>query len=75
LKAAELEGENGKGKGKLTGYLRRVAREDFKAFSSLLGKVLPLQIAGPNGGPIPIASIDLTPAQRAQLVERSLAEF
>ena len=52
LKAAELEGEDGKGKGKLTGYLRRVAREDVKAFSALLGKVLPLQVTGQDGGPV-----------------------
>lgn len=75
LMAAEKEGEDGKGKGKLTGYLRHVARTDTKAFAGLLGKVLPLQIAGPNGGPIPIASVDLTPEQRTQLVERALAEF
>lgn len=52
LNAAELEGEDGKGKGKLTGYLRRVAREDVKAFSGLLGKVLPLQVTGEDGGPV-----------------------
>jgi hypothetical protein len=52
LIAAEREGEDGKGKGKLTGYLRRVAREDVKAFSSLLGRVLPLQVTGEGGGPV-----------------------
>lgn len=52
LKAAELEGEDGTGKGKLTGYLRRVAREDVKAFSGLLGKVLPMQVTGDSGGPV-----------------------
>jgi hypothetical protein len=52
LLAAEKEGEDGKGKGKLTGYLRRVAREDVKAFSGLLGRVLPLQVTGEGGGPL-----------------------
>lgn len=59
LKAAELEGEDGKGKGKLTGYLRRVAREDVKAFSGLLGKVLPMTIAGDGGGPLVIQATSL----------------
>lgn len=45
LAAAEV-GEDDNGTGGLTGYLRRVAREDVKAFAGLLGKVLPLQIAG-----------------------------
>lgn len=46
LKAADAVGEDGRGKGKLVGYLKKVAREDVKAFSGLLGKVLPLQVAG-----------------------------
>ena len=44
LLAAELEGEDGKGKGKLTGFMRKVAREDIRAFCSLLGRVIPLQV-------------------------------
>jgi hypothetical protein len=57
LKAAILEGEDGKGKGKLTGYLRRVAREDVKAFSGLLGKVLPMTIAGDPNNPMTVTLI------------------
>lgn len=49
LLAAELEGEDGKGKGKLVGYMRRVARDDMKAFCSMLGKVIPLQIETRGG--------------------------
>lgn len=52
LKAAELAGEDGKGKGKTVGYLKKLAKEHPPAFSQLLGKVLPLQIEGKNGGPI-----------------------
>lgn len=52
LKAAEMVGENGKGKDGLTGYLVTVARTDVKAFASLLGRVLPLQISGDGGGPL-----------------------
>jgi hypothetical protein len=42
--AAELEGSNGHGSGKLVGFLRRVAREDLKSFCMLLARVLPLQL-------------------------------
>ena len=52
LKAAELEGSDGKGTQGLIGYLRHVAQEDLKAFASLLGRVLPLQIAGDTNNPI-----------------------
>jgi hypothetical protein len=46
LKAAEKVGEDGEGKGGLQGYLQLVARSDVKAFAGLLGKVLPLTVAG-----------------------------
>lgn len=50
LAAAEEVGEDGEGEGGLTGYLRRVARDDVKAFSGLLGKVLPMTVeSGPGG--------------------------
>lgn len=52
LLAAEQVGEDNQGKGGLTGYLRRVAKEDVKAFSGLLGKVLPMQVTGESGGPV-----------------------
>lgn len=52
LLAAEQTGQDGKGKDGLTGYLRRVAQADVKAFSSLLGRVLPLQVTGEGGGPM-----------------------
>jgi hypothetical protein len=44
LLAAELEGQDGKGKGKLIGYMRRMASEDMKAFATLLRAVIPLQV-------------------------------
>lgn len=49
LTAATQSGRDTKGKGGLVGYLKRVADEDMKAFAGLLGKVMPLQIAGPDG--------------------------
>ena len=54
LRAAEAVGEDGKGRDGLVGYLKRVATEDVKAFSSLLGKVLPLQVTGADDGPLKV---------------------
>lgn len=50
LAAAEKAG----GKDGLIGYLQRQADENPAAFLSLVGKVLPLQIAGNDGGPLKI---------------------
>jgi len=44
MMAAELEGSDQRGKDKLIGFLRRVAREDLRAFVGLLGRVIPLQV-------------------------------
>lgn len=52
IRAAEAVGEDGKGRGKLTGYCTFLAKEEPKAFAQLLGKVLPMQIAGDDGGPV-----------------------
>lgn len=48
LSAAAEHGEDDMGKDGLTGYLRKVAREDVKAFAGLLGRVLPLDVT--SGG-------------------------
>lgn len=44
LAAAAEHGEDDRGTDGLKGYLRKVAREDVKAFSGLLGRVLPLDV-------------------------------
>jgi hypothetical protein len=44
LAAAGEHGEDDAGKDGLKGYLRKVAREDVKAFAGLLGRVLPLDV-------------------------------
>ena len=54
LAAATESGYDKSGKDGLVGYLKRVADDDVKAFAGLLGKVLPLQIAGEGGGPLQI---------------------
>lgn len=63
IEAAEAVGEDGKGKAGLVGYLKAVAKADKKSFSMLLGKVLPMQLSGPGGGPIPLATVSCTVEQ------------
>lgn len=46
LRAASLTGEDGKGKDGLLGYLKSLAADDTKSFSTLLGKVLPMTVSG-----------------------------
>lgn len=50
LKAAEDAG----GAAGMVGYLTIQASENPAAFMTLLGKVLPMQVAGDDGGPIQI---------------------
>ena len=42
------------GKGGLQGYLEFIAKSDVKAMAGLLGKVLPMQLTGDDGGPLNI---------------------
>ena len=46
LLGAKAVGEDGKGKGELVGYCTMLARKEPKAFAQLMGKVLPIQLAG-----------------------------
>lgn len=54
ITAAELVGKDGVGTDGLVGYLQHVASTDVKAFSGLLGKVLPMQLTGEDGGAITV---------------------
>jgi hypothetical protein len=38
------------GKGKLVGYCKFLAKSEPKAFAGLLGRVLPMQVTGEDGG-------------------------
>lgn len=67
LLAAENVGQDGKGKDGLTGYLMTLAKSQPKAFAGLLGRVLPLQLTGEGGAPIPVATMQCTPAEFAQV--------
>ncbi len=42
-------------------YLKRQAQEEPKAFLTLIGKLLPTQITGEEGGPVKITRIELVP--------------
>ena len=50
LKAADAVGEDMQGKGKLVGYCKFLAKSEPKAFAGLLGRVLPMQVTGEDGG-------------------------
>lgn len=52
LQAAEDVGEDLRGGGGLTGYLRLLAKSQPKAFSGLLGRVLPMQVVGDPNEPL-----------------------
>lgn len=54
ITAAETVGSDGEGKDKLVGYLTMLAKSEAKAFAGLLGRVLPLQIAGDPDNPVPV---------------------
>ena len=58
LAAAAEHGEDDNGQDGLKGYLRKVAREDVKAFTGLLGRVLPLDVNGNVGFNVTIARED-----------------
>jgi len=49
LMAAEMKGEDGEGKDGLVGYCAFLAKEEPRAFATLLGRVLPMQITGNIG--------------------------
>ena len=54
IKAAEAVGSDGNGAGQLTGYCTFLAKEEPKAFAQLLGKVLPMQVTGDDGGALQV---------------------
>jgi len=56
LQAAEKAG----GKEGMVGYLTEQADKNPAAFIGLLGKVLPMQVTGEDGGPVRITRIELT---------------
>lgn len=61
LQAATEHGEDNAGTNGLVGYLRKVAREDTKAFAGLLGRVLPLQVDGTVSGNMTLTVVSGVP--------------
>lgn len=59
IQAAIAVGEDGKGKGELVGYCKFLAASEPKAFASLLGRVIPMQITGEDGDPLKIEAIEV----------------
>lgn len=55
LKAAENAG----GKAGLVGYLQQQATDNPGPFLALLGKVLPMQVTGSDGGPLTVEIVRL----------------
>lgn len=57
-------------------YLVTVANEDPKTFCVLLGKVLPTQLTGENGGPIQTEDVTmLTPEEKSQRLARLIGSM
>lgn len=63
--AAELEGEDGRGKDGLVGYLRKQSRTEPVAFMKMMEKLLPMQITGQDGSPVQIEH-----STKDQIIER-----
>lgn len=64
IDAAALHGSDGHGAGGLTGYLLYLASEHPKAFSGLLGKMLPLQVNGAANTTIGTVNVVSVPVDR-----------
>lgn len=64
LMAAEQYGQDGAGKDGLVGYLKKLAHEYPASFTTLLNKVMPLQLTGDRDRPI---SIELSMDKIAEL--------
>lgn len=62
LKAAEAAGGPSKGgqPGGIVGYLEAQAKANPGPFLALLGKVLPLQVTGGDGGPVQVSVVRFT---------------
>lgn len=54
IKAAEATGSDREGTDGLVGYCTFLAKDEPKAFAALLGKVLPMQVTGEDGGPVQV---------------------
>jgi hypothetical protein len=74
IAAATQLGEDGKGKDGLIGYLKMIAVKQPAQFTQLLGRLLPYELSGPNGGPVQFAQLDPAQLQALSLKELAVLE-
>jgi hypothetical protein len=72
LQAADEVGDDGQGRGKLVGYLRKMAQKDMKSFATLLAKIMPTQISGVGGGPLRVITTNMTPREAQEAYANTL---
>lgn len=65
IEAAEYEGQDGRGKDGLVGFLRTLSRREPAVFGRLLEKLLPYQLTGKDGSPM-----QMIHSTKEQVVER-----
>lgn len=58
LKDAILQAATDAGDGNMVAYLTTQAKDNPGPFLSLLGKVLPMQVTGEDGGPVLVARVE-----------------
>jgi hypothetical protein len=59
IKDAIIKAAANAGDGDMAAYLTKQAKENPGPFMALLGKVLPMQVTGIDGGPVQITRIEL----------------
>lgn len=59
LKDAILKAAANAGDGDMVAYLEKQAKDNPGPFMALLGKVLPMQVTGVDGGPLQITRVEL----------------
>lgn len=76
--AAIKHGSNGRGAGGLQGFFKYMIKNDLRAFASLMGRVIPLQINGNINGTIAAVTITPVPAGHfltAEQVKASMTDY
>ena len=69
IDAAEMIGRDGHGDLGLVGYLIRLERRAPQTFGALIGRLMPTQVTGPDGGPVRV-SVREELTQRIMLISQ-----
>ena len=72
LKDAIIQAAENVGKGSLTAYLERQAEEQPAAFLTLLGKVLPLQLASAGDNPLVVRRVEYVIIDPKEPIEKMI---